>query len=148
MSLPSNVQALIGEYSKPVTRANWRQGSNCCASFKYSDEMTKLHQVFLKFLSKENESIRHHSSFTEDMHLYGEDIFEMSPHTTLLGHNNFYFMLRRYFMLNFTGMLSIRQLIYWKDVHTDQGIISKQYSITELDHFSEIKDFSYSDKDE
>lgn len=141
MTLPLNAKALIGEYSKPVTRATWRQGSNCCASFKYSLEMTNLHQIFLKYLSKQNcdESIRQHSSFTEDMHLYGEDIFEMSPHTTLLGYNNFYFMLRRYFMLKVTCLLSIRQLIYWKDVHTDQGIISKQYSITEIDHFSEIK---------
>jgi hypothetical protein len=130
-TLPINVQRLISEYAKPLTRPDWRTGSNCCNIFKYSMEIRMIHQRFLNYLfsSKEYfnkyELVRRHSSFIQDMQTYGEDIFEISP--SLPGYNNFYFLLKRNFMLKHTGLFSVRQLFYGDTV------------LTEIEHTSELK---------
>jgi hypothetical protein len=69
--------------------------------------------------------VRRHSSFIQDMQTYGEDIFEISP--SLPGYNNFYFLLKRNFMLKHTGLFSVRQLFYGDTV------------LTEIEHTSELK---------
>ena len=45
--LPKHVIKIINEYAKPITRANWRKGSNCNESFKYSKQLIYLHQTNL-----------------------------------------------------------------------------------------------------
>jgi len=133
MELPLSAKALISEYAKPITRPDWRTGSHCCYTIKYSMEITNIHQRFLNYLfsSKEYfdkyELVRRHSSFIQDMQTYGEDIFEISPYTSLRGPNNFYFLLKRYCILKHTGLFSVRQLFYGDTV------------LTEMEHISELK---------
>lgn len=38
MELPLEIQRIIYEYAKPLTRGEWRQGSKCGNCFKYAPE--------------------------------------------------------------------------------------------------------------
>ena len=138
MLLPENVLALISEYSKPLTRPNWREGSNCCNIFKYSDELRHLHQIFLNYITKDNYEqyirVRCHTSFIHDVQMYGEDIFKINPHTSLLEYTNFYFTLRRHFIIKKTHQFLIRQYI---DFKYEDGDV-KPFSTTEMTHVSEL----------
>jgi len=146
MSLPPNVIALISEYSKPLTRPNWREGSNCCYSFKYDIVLTNLHQNFLSevlgsaYFCEKYEFVRRHSSFSQDLQKYGEDIYEVSPYRTELGTNNFYFIMKKWKVLKYTGMFQINNLIDWISVMTVKGLVVKQIGVTIIQHHTEFKE--------
>lgn len=124
MNLPENALSLIREYSKPLTRPDWRDGSNCCNIFKYSDEIRRLHQNFLSYyycasISKEMYDkynfIARHTSLIQDLVKYGEDIFELIPQSAFV-YNNFYFVLKKDGILKNCGKLLIRHLVgYFPD---------------------------------
>ena len=83
MNLPTNALHLIKEYSKPRTRPDWRNGSYCNNSFKYSKLMVYLHYTTLCYCSYKKGCsnidyfvINKHKSFTEDINKYGEIIFD------------------------------------------------------------------------
>ena len=123
----------------PVTRPNWREGSNCCNVFKYNTLMRGIHQSFLIYYLSWNSTdyekykkIRNHCTFSQDLHIYGEDVFEVTPYSSLLGSNNFYFLLRRYHALKNTKLFSIRQLYLW---NTDKP----HAYIIEIEHLSDIE---------
>lgn len=103
MILPQNAIKLITEYSKPITRPNWRKGSYCNNAYKYSDLMTYLHSTTL-CLSAYKTHIHdidyfiliNNKSFSEDINQYGEIIFEcysnLFPNSPKI--NNFYNYLK------------------------------------------------------
>jgi hypothetical protein len=66
--------------------------------------------------------------------MYGEDIFKINPHTSLLEYTNFYFTLRRHFIIKKTHQFLIRQYIDWK--YEDGDV--KPFSTTEMTHVSEL----------
>ena len=145
MALPANVLALISEYSKPITRPNWRDGSNCSYAFKYSHTMMDLHQTYLSYVLeseyfyKKYELVRRHIAFPQDLQKYGEDIFEISPYRTELGTNNFYFIMKKRKLLKYTGLFQINNLIDWINVITEKGqVLRKQIGVTIIQHISEL----------
>ena len=97
---PANVIALISEYSKPLTRPDWRKGSFCNNAYKNSRLMLYLHNTTL-CLSNLTDRIDYtilnkNKSFTEDMNNYGEIIFECysNLYSTSPKIENFYFYLK------------------------------------------------------
>ena len=116
MSLPKNAIVLIREYSKPLTRTNWRDGSNCVNLFKYSDELRNLHQIFLNYIISKKKNyeqyikVIYHISFVQDLQRYAEDIFKLVPQSSLY-YNNFYFILKKYGILKNSGKLLIIDLV-------------------------------------
>ena len=103
MILPVNALQLIKEYSKPLTRPDWKKGSYCNNSFKYSNLMIYLHYTTLCYCSyKKYESeidyfvINKHKSFSEDINKYGETIFDSYSNlfNTSPKIENFYFYLK------------------------------------------------------
>jgi hypothetical protein len=81
MILPQNAIKLIAEYSKPITRSNWRKGSYCNNAYKYSNLMTYLHTTTLCLSAYKTYKIDYfilinNKSFSEDINYYGEIIFE------------------------------------------------------------------------
>ena len=130
MSLPYRVQKLINEYAKPITRPNWRKGSKCGHIFKDSKLLKCLHVIYLenykRKLNKEYELIVQNSSFSEDLNLYGENIYKLSPNQSTLGYNNFYFILRRFKMIQNTNQFKISHIIEWSD---EDKVLSAQIKI-------------------
>ena len=82
MELPLRAQQLIIEYSKPLTRPNWRKGSQFNNAFKFSNYTTIIHNKYLNYYQHSAESIKYKyklimdtSSITEDIHKYGDNLF-------------------------------------------------------------------------
>ena len=91
MALPLNVKALINEYAKPITRANWRKGSFCNNAFKFSPIMIQTHTYMhtkLKILNYETEE---NISLADDIKLLGERLFIYYRYD--IEYDNFYFYL-------------------------------------------------------
>jgi len=117
MDLPLRAQKLISEYSKPVTRPNWRDGSYCNNTFKFCAANKYLHNIFLKYynglnssLQKRYKSIEFVESIMDTVNIHGECIFNIYPYTTLVVYYNYYFILRQFKILKNAEMFLIRQL--------------------------------------
>ena len=99
-SLPPNVQKLIHEYSKPITRANWRKGSSCNNAFKDTIILKNLHEIYKHYyflvIKDEYKLILNNNTFIEDVQLFGENIYNLIPCPSMLEYKNFYFVLRSY----------------------------------------------------
>jgi len=89
--LPYNVLCLIKEYSLPITRANWRQGSFCNNAFKFSSIMIKTHTNMIKTLKCINKECENNVSLADDIKLIGERLFLYYRYH--LEYDNFYFYL-------------------------------------------------------
>ena len=76
--LPIRAQKLISEYSKPITRANWRKGSYCNSVFLYNNYNKILHKMVINWFRINKicyKKLENHTSIIEDMQIYGEDLF-------------------------------------------------------------------------
>jgi hypothetical protein len=86
--LPSKALRLISDYSKPVTRPDWKNGSLCAVIFKYSPIMVKTYYMLVR-------RIPHYGEYDNLCDLIlnvGSDrVFQMYPYT--MEYNNFYFYL-------------------------------------------------------
>ena len=87
--LPSNVIKLIHEYSKPVTRPDWRKGSPLSNIFKYSPIMVKTH-TFLS--SRIQNACKKYDNLSDLIVNLGSDkVFQMYEY--MFDYMNFYFYL-------------------------------------------------------
>ena len=87
--LPSNVIKLIHEYSKPVTRPDWRKGSPLSNIFKYSPIMVKTH-TFLS--SRMPNACKKYDNLADLIVNLGSDkVFQMYEY--MFDYMNFYFYL-------------------------------------------------------
>lgn len=127
MELPLSAKKLIREYSKPVTRPDWRNGSYCNNTFKFCATNKYLHNIFLKYYNCLNDytqskynQIESVDSIMDTINIYGESIFNTYPYSTLLIYHNYYFILRRFKLLNDGGMFLIRQLYDGPDSYTTE----------------------------
>ena len=111
MKLPVNVISLISEYSKPLSRPDWRQGSSCNSAFKNDNVMKYLHgrticlslyKVNIKNINTDHipfeyTELKKHNTFSEDIQQYGEMVFILysilfnNPYPI---YSNFYFFLK------------------------------------------------------
>jgi len=89
--LPYNVLCLIKEYSLPITRANWRQGSFCNNAFKFSPIMLETHRNMSKTLKYINNECDQNTSLADDIKIIGERLFLYYRY--YLEYDNFYFYL-------------------------------------------------------
>ena len=87
--LPSNVLKLISEYSKPVTRPDWRKGSPLSNIFKYSPIMVKTHTFLKKVMP---DACKKHDNLADLIVNVGSDrVFQMYEY--MFDYTNFYFYL-------------------------------------------------------
>lgn len=54
MTLPSNVIILISEYSKPLTKPNWKKGSPHAMMLKYSQPLISLTDMLINLIQYYN----------------------------------------------------------------------------------------------
>jgi hypothetical protein len=110
MELPIRVKQLISEYSKPLTRPDWKKGSACNSAFKNDNVMIYLHnrticlslyKVYIKNINTDHidfdyKELKKNKSFSEDIEQYGEMVFKL--YSILFDdnptYNNFYFFLK------------------------------------------------------
>ena len=100
--LPIRAQKLISEYSKPITRANWRKGSYCNSVFLYNNYNKILHKMVINWFRINKicyKKLENHTSIIEDMQIYGEDLFVNYVIDKVI-YNNYYFILRYFKLLN------------------------------------------------
>ena len=109
MKLPENVLALISEYAKPITRGNWRKGSSCNYAFKYSICMDQLYKMYLKYYLCSNYFTKNKfilleqvNNLSDNIKIYGEMFYSLSPYRPYIIYNNFYFILRYFSYLKYT----------------------------------------------
>lgn len=108
-TLPQNVQKLIHEFARPITRGNWRKGSSCNNAFKYNSCSTHLYNMYVKYYLCSNERtqnqfklIQYSNSVSDILNVYGEIVFSLSPYKPYIIYNNFYFVLRYFSFLKYT----------------------------------------------
>jgi hypothetical protein len=86
--LPSKALRLISEYSKPVTRPDWKKGSFCAVIFKYSPIMVKTYVMLIR-------TIPHYGEYDNlcdlILNIGSDKVFQMYPYA--MEYNNFYFYL-------------------------------------------------------
>ena len=108
--LPKNVLDLIKEYFRPLTRPDWRQGSNCNNAFKNDNLMKYLHcrtislslyKIYIKNINTDHilfdyKKLKKNKTFTEDIEQYGEMVFKLYCilFENVPIYNNFYFFLK------------------------------------------------------
>lgn len=109
MKFPKNVENLINEYAKPITRGNWRKGSYCNDAFKYSMCMEQLYNMYLKYYLCSNERTKNNfilldqiTNLSDNIKVYGEILYSLSPYKPYIIYNNFYFIMRYYAHLKYT----------------------------------------------
>jgi hypothetical protein len=109
MELPLNAKHLISEYSKPITRPDWRKGSACVYAFKNSKALLQMYYMYFKYYLCSNEIIQNKYKLIEQnknlpdiLKLYGESIYLISPYNTYIVYNNFYFILKFFSYLKYT----------------------------------------------
>ena len=86
--LPSKAVRLISDYSKPVTRPDWKKGSPSATIFKYSPIMMKTHDILARRITHYGE----YDNLCDLIINIGSDrVFQMYPYT--MEYNNFYFYL-------------------------------------------------------
>jgi len=124
IELPLNVQQLIREYSKPVTRGDWRKGSATNEIFKFSCINKYLHDIYLKYYNGLNDYtqskynlIENTYTLPDDIINYGESIFNIYPYNTLVVYRNYYFILRHFSLLKNADTFLIRQLYNGQSIH-------------------------------
>lgn len=86
--LPSKALRLISEYSKPVTRPDWKKGSPLSVIFKYSPIMIKTYNILAKRIPRYQE---YDNLCDLILNIGSERVFQMYPYT--MEYNNFYFYL-------------------------------------------------------
>ena len=111
MQLPIKALSLIREYSKPLSRTDWKKGSSCNIVFKNDNVMKYLHNrticLSLYKINTKNINTDHipfdytelkkNKSFSEDIEQYGEMVFKLycilfnNPYPI---YSNFYFFLK------------------------------------------------------
>jgi hypothetical protein len=88
MNLPEIAQKLISEYSKPVTRPDWRKGTIHAQLFKYSPIFVDIKQSFKNVSEYYNVNYNHifdtnftymlyATTFNEIIQLYSESVFNI-----------------------------------------------------------------------
>lgn len=87
-TLPQRALALIHDYSKPLTRPDWRNGSNCVGSFKYNPIMIETFDVLQRRVTSYNNYLTLSDLI---LHVGDEEVFGMYPY--YIHYNNFYFYL-------------------------------------------------------
>lgn len=112
MILPDDVLSLIREFSKPLTRPDWKRGTRHAQIFKYSEPMKSLKISFV--LSYEYRRCWSYNILGKDFYddditmidviqTYGEEIFPIQCGL------NFYIYARHY--LKKTNLLQIKKII-------------------------------------
>jgi len=87
--LPANVIKLISEYSKPLTRPDWRKGSPLANIFKYSPIMVKTYNNLSRVMPN---TCKNHDNLPELIVNIGSDkVFQMYEY--MFEYMNFYFYL-------------------------------------------------------
>ena len=116
-TLPPNVQTLIHEYARPITRGNWRKGSACNNAFKDCIILKNLHAIYKHYyflvVKDEYKLILNNNTFIEDVQLFGENIYNLIPCPCTLEYKNFYFVLRSYNVIKKTKYFKIYNDNYW-----------------------------------
>jgi hypothetical protein len=85
--LPFRAQNLISEYSRPITRPDWRNGSICNEAFKHNPVMINTFNVLKKRIRPYN-----YDNLCDLILDKGDDfVFQMYPYS--IEYNNFYFYL-------------------------------------------------------
>lgn len=87
-NLPINAIHLIREYSKPITRGDWRNGSQTNHIFKYSPIMVETHRVLKNRIKQCNE---YDNLADVIVNIGSQRVFQMYPY--IMDYNNFYFYL-------------------------------------------------------
>jgi hypothetical protein len=91
MEFPEDILQLIREFSKPLTRPNWRSGSPHAILFKQSNVSNllkrHLHHCYNVFYITIYPELYDNTPITDIIQKYGENIFN---------HYNFYYFVRRY----------------------------------------------------
>jgi hypothetical protein len=88
MNLPEIAQKLISEYSKPVTRPDWRKGTKHAHLFKYSPIFVDIKESFKNVSEYYNVNYNnifddhftymlYASTFNEIIQLYSESVFNI-----------------------------------------------------------------------
>ena len=85
--LPPNVLSIIKEYSQPMSRPDWRNGSYCNHAFKYNPIMLETYNL----MKKKYQIYREYNNTCEIILNEGERFFKLYPYYML--YNNFYFYL-------------------------------------------------------
>lgn len=87
MELPLIAQKLISEYSKPLTRPDWRNGAIYNNSFKYSPIMNET----IKLYKRRYKGYSNYESISDLILDKGEIVFDLYPY--YIEYSNFYFYL-------------------------------------------------------
>jgi hypothetical protein len=109
MELPLNAKQLIYEYSRPITRPDWRKGSACNHAFKNSKPLLQMYYMYFKYYLCSNEItqnkyklIETNNNLPDILKIYGESVYLLSPYNTYIIYNNFYFILRFFSLIKYT----------------------------------------------
>ena len=124
--LPLKALKLISEYSKPVTRVDWKKGSPSAAIFKYSPIMMKTHDILARRITHYGE----YDNLCDLIINIGTDrVFQMYPYT--MEYNNFYFYLlsKDNAFLQKKPVLKITGNFIYKRQFTQENYEYKIYSI-------------------